>query len=147
MYRFFERSLSMAETALLQQRFPPPPPPPNADNKSLESRTVKRGCSVCGVSLSFFVYEVLQSKFCRRANFAGACLMTLSNRFYKSFFPKRSLSPGKRQNWILLFYQSGRTSIHVENILLSWSRGRVAHSFNLLHNVLYRTTERTTPNR
>ena len=32
-------------------------------------------------------------------------MITLSNRFYKNFLPKRSHSPGKRQNWILLFYQ------------------------------------------
>ena len=49
---------------------------------------------------------------------------------------------GKRQNWILLFYQSWRTSTHIETILPIWSRGSVAHCFNLLHNVRYRTTER-----
>ena len=31
--------------------------------------------------------------------------------------PKTSHSPGKRQKWILLFYQYGRTSTHIENIL------------------------------
>ena len=45
------------------------------------------------------------------------------------FARKMSHSPGKRQNWILLFYQSGRTSTHIENILLIWSRGSVAHCF------------------
>ena len=30
---------------------------------------------------------------------------------------------------------------------LNWSRGSVAHCFNLLHNVRYRTTERTASNR
>ena len=63
------------------------------------------------------------------------------------FLPIRCPSTGKRQNWILLFYQSGRTSTHVENILPVWSRGSVAHCFNLLHNVRYRTTKRTAPNR
>ena len=81
------------------------------------------------------------------ANFAWACLITLSNRFYKNFFPKRSFSPGKRQNWILLFSTSGRTSTHIENIIPIWSRGSMAHCFNLLRNVRYRITERTAPNR
>ena len=81
------------------------------------------------------------------ANFAWAYLITLSNRFYKIFFPKRSYSPGKRQNWILLFYPSGRTSTHIENVIPIWSRGSVAHCFNLLHIVRYRITERTAPNR
>ena len=37
------------------------------------------------------------------ANFARACLITLTNRFYKNFLPKRSHSPGKQENWILSF--------------------------------------------
>ena len=65
----------------------------------------------------------------------------------QDFLPKRSHSPGKRQNWILLFYQSGKTSTHIENILPIWSRGSLAHCLNLLHNVRYRTTERAAPNR
>ena len=36
---------------------------------------------------------------------------------------------------------------HIEDILPIWSRGSVAHCFNLLHNVRYRTTERTASNR
>ena len=83
----------------------------------------------------------------KRANLAWACLITLSYRFYMILLPKRSHSPGKRQNWILLFYLCGRTSTHIENILLIWCQGSVAHCFNLLHNVRYRTTERTAPNR
>ena len=81
------------------------------------------------------------------ANFAWAYLITLSNRFYNNFLPERSYSPGKRQNCILLFYPSGRTSTHIENIIPIWSEGSVAHCFNLLHNVRYRITERTAPNR
>ena len=46
-----------------------------------------------------------------------------------------------------LFYQSGRTSTHIENILPIWSRGSVALCINPLHNVRYRTTERTSPNK
>ena len=65
----------------------------------------------------------------------------------QEFFAKRSHSPGKRQNWFILFYQSGRTSTHIENILPIWSRGSMPHCFNLLHNVRYRTTERTARNR
>ena len=34
----------------------------------------------------------------------------------QEFFAERSHSPGKRQNWILLFYQSWRISKHIENI-------------------------------
>ena len=49
-------------------------------------------------------------------NFARACLITLSNRWYKNFLPKRSHSPEKRQDWILLFYQSGRRSNYIENM-------------------------------
>ena len=60
----------------------------------------------------------------------------------QEFLPERSHSPGKRQNCILLFYQSGRISTHIENILPIWIRGSVAHCFNLLHNVWYRTTEK-----
>ena len=71
----------------------------------------------------------------------------ISNRFYKNFLPKRSHSPGKRLNWILLFYPSGRTSTHIENVTPIWSRGSMAHCFNLLHIVRYRVTERTAPNR
>ena len=36
----------------------------------------------------------------------------IKQRVYKNFLPIRSPSPGKQQNWILLFYQSGRTSTH-----------------------------------
>ena len=78
----------------------------------------------------------------KRAHFPWTYLITLSNRFYKNFLPKRSYSPGKRQNWILLFYQSGRTSTHVENVISIWSRGSVAHCFNLLHIVRYRMPSR-----
>ena len=91
-----------------------------------------------------FIFLFMKSK---GANFAWACLITLNNRLYKNFLPKRSHSPGKRQNWILLFYQSGRTSTHIETILPIWSRGSVAHCFNLLHNVRCRTTERAAPSR
>ena len=71
----------------------------------------------------------------------------IKQQVLQEFLPKRSQSPGKRQNWILLFYQSGRNSTHIENILPIWSRGSMAHCFNLLHNVRYRTTERTALNR
>ena len=71
----------------------------------------------------------------------------IKQRVLQEFLPIRSPSLGKRQNWILLFYQSGRTSTHIENILPICSRGSVAQCFNLLHNVRYRTTERTAPNR
>ena len=62
------------------------------------------------------------------------------------FLPKRSPSPGKRQNWILVFYQSGRTSTHIENIYLK-SGGFMTHCFNLFHNVPYRTTGETASSR
>ena len=64
----------------------------------------------------------------------------------KCFAKKVSFS-WKTENWILLFYQSGRTSTHIETILPIWSRGSVAHCFNLLHNVRYKTTERIAPDR
>ena len=67
----------------------------------------------------------------------------IKQRVLQEFLPIRSPPHGKRQNWILLFYQSGRTSTHIENILPICSRGSVAQCFNLLHNVRYRTTERT----
>ena len=62
----------------------------------------------------------------------------IKRQVLQEFSPKGSHSPGKRKNWILLFYQSGRTSTHIENILPAWSRGSVAHCFNLLHNLWYR---------
>ena len=71
----------------------------------------------------------------------------MKQQVLQEFFAKRSHSPGKWENWILLFYQSERTSTHIENILPIWSPGSVAHCFNLLHNVRYRTTERKAPNR
>ena len=61
----------------------------------------------------------------------------------KNFLPKRSRSPGKWQNWILLFYQTGRGSKHTKNMLHILSRGSVTHCFKQLYNVRYRTTERT----
>ena len=63
----------------------------------------------------------------------------IKQQVLREFFCQKSHSPGKRQNWILLFYQSGRTSTHIKNIVPIWSRGSVAHCFNLLHNVRYRT--------
>ena len=57
--------------------------------------------------------------------------MSMSDHIKQQILPKKSPSPGKRQNWILLFYQSGRTSTHIGNILPIWSRGSVAHCFNL----------------
>ena len=71
----------------------------------------------------------------------------IKQRVLQQFLPIRSPSPGKWQNWILLFYKSGNTSTHIENTLPIWSPGSVAHCFNLLHNVRYRTTKRRAPNR
>ena len=42
--------------------------------------------------------------------------MSMSDHI-KHFMLIRSPSFGKRLNWILLFYHSGRTSTHIENIL------------------------------
>ena len=71
----------------------------------------------------------------------------IKQQVLQEFFA-RSHSPGKRQNWILSFYQCRRTSTHIENVLPISSRGSVIHCFNLLHNarVRYRTTKRTAPN-
>ena len=55
----------------------------------------------------------------------------IKQQVLQEVFGERSHSPGKQQNWILLFYQTGRTSRHIRNILPIWSRGSVAHSFNL----------------
>ena len=59
----------------------------------------------------------------------------VKQQFLQEFLTKRSHSPGKRKNWILLFYQNGRTSTHIENILPICCRGSVEQCFNLLHNV------------
>ena len=93
----------------------------------------------------FFIYEVQGSEFCM----SMSDHIATEQQVLQEFFAKKvSDSPGKRQNWILLFYQSGRTSTHIETILPIWSRGSVAHCFNLLHmHVRYRTTEITAPNR
>ena len=82
------------------------------------------------------------------ANFGWVCLITLSNRFYKNFLPKKvsfSWKTEKLDSFVLPEWENKRT--HIENILLILSRGSVAHHFNLLHNVRYRTTKRTAPNR
>ena len=70
----------------------------------------------------------------------------IKQRVLQEFLPKKFHSPGKRQNWILCFTRVGEPA-HIENILPIWSRGRVAHCFNLLHNVRYRATERTASDR
>ena len=56
----------------------------------------------------------------------------IKQQVVQEFLPKRSRSPRKRQNWILLFYQNGRRSKHIENISHIQSRGSVAHCFKLL---------------
>ena len=71
----------------------------------------------------------------------------IKQRVLQEFFASKVSFSWKTANWILLFYQSGRTSTHIENILPICSRGSVAHCFNLLHNVRYRTTERTAQDR
>ena len=65
----------------------------------------------------------------------------------QDFLPERSHFPGKRQSWILLFYNSGTSSKHIENMSHILSQGSVAHCFKLMHNVSYRTTERAASSR
>ena len=59
----------------------------------------------------------------------------MKQQMVQEFLPERSRSPGKRQNWILLFYQSGRGSKHIKDKLHILSQHSVAHCFTLLHNV------------
>ena len=47
----------------------------------------------------------------------------------QEFLQKRFHSPEKQQNWILLFYQSGRNSKHIENMFLHLSLKSVAYCF------------------
>ena len=63
------------------------------------------------------------------------------------FFAKKVSFSWKTGKLAFLFYQSGRTSTCIENTLPVWGRVSMAHCFNLLRNVRYRTTKRTTPNR
>ena len=64
--------------------------------------------------------------------------------FTRIFLPKRSHSPGKRQNWILRVGEPA----HISKITyLSGAEAAWHTVFNLLHNVWYKTTERTAPNR
>ena len=59
----------------------------------------------------------------------------IKQQVVQDFLPKRYHSPGKRQNWILLFYQRFFcfSSNHIENMLEIQSRGSVAHLLNLLN--------------
>ena len=59
----------------------------------------------------------------------------IKQQVVQEFFAKRSHSPGKWQDWILLFYQSGRRSNYIENMSHILSRGTMAHCFKLLYNV------------
>ena len=77
------------------------------------------------------------------ANFARACLII---RFHKNFLLKGLLLLKNVKTGFFCFARVGEPA-HIETILPIWSRGSVAHCFNLLHNVRYRTTERTAPNR
>ena len=43
-----------------------------------------------------------------------------------------SHSPEKQQNWLLLFYQSGKSCKHIENMLQILSRGSLAQCFNVV---------------
>ena len=71
----------------------------------------------------------------------------IKQQVLQEFFAKEVSFSWKTEKLDSFVYQSGRTSTHTENISPIWSRGSVAHCFNLLHNVRYRTTERTAPNR
>ena len=71
----------------------------------------------------------------------------IQQQVLQEFFAKKVSFSWKMAKQDPLVYQSRRTSTHIENILPNWSWGSVAHCFNPLHNVRYRTTERTTPNR
>ena len=72
----------------------------------------------------------------------------IEQQVLQEFFAKKGLILlEKGKTGFFWFTRVGETSTHIENILLIWSRGSVAHCFNLLCNVRYRTTERTAPNR
>ena len=80
----------------------------------------------CCVSLSFFCLWSLRKRILHEQNWSHE-----ATGFTRILLPKRSYSPWKRQNWIILFYPSGRTSTHIENVIPIWSRGSVAHCFRL----------------
>ena len=71
----------------------------------------------------------------------------IKQQVVQEYLPERSRSPVKRQNWILLFCQSGRSSKHIENKLHILSQGSMAHCLRLLYGVHYRTTKKTASNR
>ena len=66
----------------------------------------------------------------------------IKQQVVQEFFPTKVSFPGKGKTGFL-FYQNGRSSKHMENMLHILSRGSVAHCFKLLHNVRYRATKRT----
>ena len=59
---------------------------------------------------NLFIYEVQGTKFCMDMSYHS------KQQVKQDFFPKMSRSPGKQQNWIVLFSQNGRCSEHVERI-------------------------------
>ena len=77
--------------------------------------------------------------------------MSMSDRIkqqvVQEFFVKKVSFSWKAAKLESFFYQSGRSSKHIENMLLILSQGSVTHGFKLFHNVRYRTTERTARNR
>ena len=77
------------------------------------------------------------------ANFAWACLITISNRFYRNFLPKGLLLLENGKTGFLCFTRVVEPA-HISKISI-WSRGSMAHCFNLFHNVPCRTTEETAP--
>ena len=102
-------------------------------------------CQTFGSFLPRFAVSFLFMN-CRGANFAWACLITSSDRWH-NFFLKWSHSSDNGKTGFFCFYQSGRNSKHIGNMLDSLSGGIVAHCFTLLDNVRYRKSVQKTTNR
>ena len=68
----------------------------------------------------------------------------IKQQVVQEFFPQNVSFSWKtaKTGFFKVFYQSGRSSKHFENMLHNLSQGSVAHCFKLLNNVWYRTTER-----
>ena len=72
----------------------------------------------------------------------------IKQQVLQEFFAKKvsfSCKTAKLDSFVLPEWENQYTS-KISYIPI-WSRGSVAHCFNLLHDVRYRTTERTAANR
>ena len=71
----------------------------------------------------------------------------IKQQVVRELYAKKVSFSWKNSKTGFLFYQGGKGSKYIENMLHIPSRGSVIHCFKLTYNVRYRTAERTAPNR